>query len=327
MRFTERPIRVDTLLVQARRFGAVCEQVLAGAFVTGCLEGKRPFEMPLPLWQSQHESVKAKRQSLVFEHAPQALLAELRPSVRTDPEHAEQLHRQLREREAEWIALQLQRPPVHYLRLREATAALSAKREELTALSDTTLTFSGALFLRLPGRPATASAPEAGAHRGPHTDSPHPTPALTTRPAADARTRLLHLSGTRMWAAAADASAYVPPRPGPLRPVPAGESAIGCELRPESRPISSEWPPLPDVPTSQPWAAVADALADYEPDHTAVELAAASARESAISTTSSAAPPLLPGSPRDPEHHPMAHSGPSAQTQTSARVPNPRSHP
>ena len=151
VRFTERPIRVDTLRVQAQAYGQVRGQIPAGAFVSGRLESPRPFALPLPTWTSQHASVGAQDQALEFDHAPQALLARLRPQCELDEEQLAQLRRLVQDREGEWLVLQLQRPPVHYLRLREAANALAAQRSRLAAALDTALTFSGVLFLRRAG--------------------------------------------------------------------------------------------------------------------------------------------------------------------------------
>jgi hypothetical protein len=45
----------------------------------------------------------------------------------------------------------LQRPPVHYLRLREAEEALQRLRQKWADLQDSTVVFTGTLFVRLPG--------------------------------------------------------------------------------------------------------------------------------------------------------------------------------
>ena len=83
------------------------------------------------------------------------MLASLYPKRKVDPAQLEQLQIQVQDLVLGLEALQLQRPPVHYLRLRQAAAQLQAKERELTALQDTTVSFTGVLYLRrLPPEPA-----------------------------------------------------------------------------------------------------------------------------------------------------------------------------
>ena len=48
-------------------------------------------------------------------------------------------------------AMQLKRPPVHYLKLRETREELEAGQRELAGLREPTVRFTGLLSLRIPG--------------------------------------------------------------------------------------------------------------------------------------------------------------------------------
>ena len=151
VRFTKKPIRIDTVVVGEESFAPIRDQLPSGAFISGQLESSRPFDLVLPLSKSQHQSVKATNQELKFEYAPAARIAPLAPRVQINPEQVAQLQGQIQKGEADGLALQIQRPPVHYVRLREAEAALAARRQELATLQDSTLTFTGVLYLRRVG--------------------------------------------------------------------------------------------------------------------------------------------------------------------------------
>jgi hypothetical protein len=87
--------------------------------------------------------------------APRALLARLHPARRVDSQYLAQVQAQARQARAELGLLQLQRPPAHVLRLQEALDRLQEQERELARLQDSTVTFTGVLYLRRPGGEAT----------------------------------------------------------------------------------------------------------------------------------------------------------------------------
>lgn len=152
---TGQPIQVDTLYVQSQVYPQVVAQIPSGALVSGQLESAVPFALQAILPTTQHQPVQLHGQALVLSFAPRPLLASLRPLRRVDSEHLDQLHTQVQDLALDLETLQLQRPPVHYLRLRQAQAQLQAKERELSALQDTAVSFTGVLYLRrLPEEPA-----------------------------------------------------------------------------------------------------------------------------------------------------------------------------
>jgi hypothetical protein len=150
---TAQPVRWDTLTVEGQPFAWVRARVPDAAFVSGRLESDKAFvtRQPEELLPGLHESVKRTAQRLELAFAPHALLSRLAPVPQVEPERLAQLQQQLTDSRQALLALQLQRPPVHYLRLREAEAQQATLRQKLTRLQDSTVVFSGKLFLRLPG--------------------------------------------------------------------------------------------------------------------------------------------------------------------------------
>ncbi|MCC7265319.1 MAG: metal-dependent hydrolase, partial [Candidatus Latescibacteria bacterium] len=152
---TGQPLQVDTLSVQSQDYQHLVAQLPADALVSGRLESAVPFTLGGTLPTTQHEPVHSQGQELSLSFAPRALLVHLHPVRRVDPEHLGQLHTQIQDLALDLETLQLQRPPVHYLRLRQAQAQLQAKARELAALQDSTVPFTGVLTLRrIPQEPA-----------------------------------------------------------------------------------------------------------------------------------------------------------------------------
>ena len=153
VRATGLPLRVDTLVVEMQTFGQVLTDVPPKAFVSGQLESERSF---VPRRQGElsaglHAAVTVAPNALAFEYAPRKRISLLDPVHRPDPEQREQLQLQLDAGQQALASLQLQRPPVHYLRLREAEEQLLALQQKWADLQDSTVVFSGKLWLRIPG--------------------------------------------------------------------------------------------------------------------------------------------------------------------------------
>jgi hypothetical protein len=150
IRITGRPLQVDTLRVQRTPYAALLGHLPKGVLVTGVLASPVPYTPGLrgELPRSHHASVRCDEQTLALAFAPHALLAQLHPSRKVDPEQLAQLHRQVQQQELDFLGLQLQRPPVHYLMLQAAAARLRARQEELASLQDTTVRYTGVLYLR-----------------------------------------------------------------------------------------------------------------------------------------------------------------------------------
>jgi inner membrane protein len=153
VRATGRPVRWDTLTVEGKPFGQVVAQVPPAAFVSGRLESAKPFvtRQPEELSSGQHESVKRTAQRLELAYASRDRLERLEPVHRPAPEQLQQLQQRLTDGQQALASLQLQRPPVHYLRLREAEEALQVLRQKQASLQDSTVVFTGTLFVRQPG--------------------------------------------------------------------------------------------------------------------------------------------------------------------------------
>ncbi|MBI2503810.1 MAG: metal-dependent hydrolase [Candidatus Latescibacteria bacterium] len=152
---TGQALQVDTLQVRAGGFDRLLVQIPADALVSGRLESPVAFRLEGVLPTTQHEPVQVHGQALALSFAPHPLLAHLHPVRRVDPEHLDQLRAQVQDLALDLEALQLQRPPVHYLKLRQAQAHLQAKERELAALQDTAVSFTGVLYLRrIPAEPA-----------------------------------------------------------------------------------------------------------------------------------------------------------------------------
>ena len=149
---TKRTIRVDTVGFQAVLFRKIVDPMPA-SFVSGKLESDRAFlprskgELSLGL----HEGIRISDRELTFEYAPRSRVVLLDPAHRVDPDQLSQLQQQLDDGTQALMALQLRRPPIHYLQLRDAEARLAELRRELASLQDSTVRFTGKLFLRIPG--------------------------------------------------------------------------------------------------------------------------------------------------------------------------------
>jgi hypothetical protein len=117
------------------------------------LESERTFVPRLQgeLSPGLHAAVTVAPQALAFEYAPRKRAALLDPVHRPDPAQLEQLQLQLDAGQQELASLQLQRPPVHYLRLREAEEQQAGLQQKWADLQDSTVVFSGKLLLRMPG--------------------------------------------------------------------------------------------------------------------------------------------------------------------------------
>jgi len=153
VRTTPHRLRVDTLVVEGQTYDQVLADVPAAAFVSGRLASERPFVPRLQgeLSSGQHAAVKLAPQQITFEYAPRKRAALLDPVHRPDPAQREQLQLQLDAGQQELVSLQLQRPPVHYLRLREAEEQQLALQQKWIRLQDSTVVFSGKLWLRRTG--------------------------------------------------------------------------------------------------------------------------------------------------------------------------------
>jgi inner membrane protein len=150
IRVLEQPVQVDTLRVVGEPFAKVLAQVPEGVFLSGRLESSIPFDQGFQgEWpHTQHQPLKVVGQHLEFDFAPRALAAGLHPRRRQDPQRRETLQRQVADQQRRLLLLELRRPPVHYLELREAQHQLQETQRELTALQDATAPFSGVLYLR-----------------------------------------------------------------------------------------------------------------------------------------------------------------------------------
>jgi hypothetical protein len=95
-----------------------------------------------------HQPIQVHGQTLSLSYASPDLLAGLHLCAKLDPDQLAQRRTQVQDLSLDLEALQLQRPPVHYLKLRLAQAQLQAKVRELAALQDTALSFTGVLYLR-----------------------------------------------------------------------------------------------------------------------------------------------------------------------------------
>ena len=143
------PVQVDTLRVTGQPFAQVLAQIPEGAFLSGRLGSAIPFD---PGFQgewphTQHQPLKIAGQNLEFDFAPRALVANLHPRRQQDPQHLEAFQHQVAAQQRALLVLELRRPPVHYLELREEQSQLQAAQRELEELQDPTVPFSGVLYM------------------------------------------------------------------------------------------------------------------------------------------------------------------------------------
>ncbi|MCC7264538.1 MAG: metal-dependent hydrolase [Candidatus Latescibacteria bacterium] len=143
------PVQVDTLRVIGQPFAQVLTQIPEGTFLSGRLGSAIAFD---PGFQgewphTQHQPLKIAGQNLEFDFAPRALVAGLHPRRPPDPQHLETLQRQVVAQQRALLVLELRRPPVHYLELREAQHQVQDAQRELEELQDPTVAFSGVLYM------------------------------------------------------------------------------------------------------------------------------------------------------------------------------------
>ena len=150
---TEAAIQMDTLDVEDLGLAQVLEQIPPRTFVSGQLQGDRPFYPRAKgvLSPGRHDGLRLIGQTVVCASAPRSRLALIDPVRKTDPERLAQTQQLIENAELELRALQLRRPPVHYLRRRKAESVLEAHRQTLAELGDSTVWFSGRLLLRILG--------------------------------------------------------------------------------------------------------------------------------------------------------------------------------
>jgi inner membrane protein len=148
---TGHPLQVDTLRVKAQPFARILEQLPDSGFVSGRLECAVDFEREGEWTPTQHAAIKATSRTLDLEYAPRALLARLHPHRPPDPQRLEALQSRITDQQRALMTLELRRPPVHYLELREAQSRLEVTKRELEALQDPTVLFAGVLYVRRGG--------------------------------------------------------------------------------------------------------------------------------------------------------------------------------
>ena len=150
VRATPQPVRWDTLRVVEQPWAEVVAQLPPHTLITGRLDSDRPFILAVPQEEAagQHTAVRLTTTRVELTYASPAQLAQLAPVHRPPPERQAQLEQQLADRQQALQALHLRRPPVPYLQLQEAEAALQALRRQLAALQEAGLRFTG----RLPRR-------------------------------------------------------------------------------------------------------------------------------------------------------------------------------
>ena len=160
IRVTGRRLQVDTLRVQRTPYDELLRLVPEGALASGLLGSEVPYTPGLreELPRSRHQSVRCEEQALALAFAPRARLVQFHPSRKVDPEQLAQLETAVQQQELDFLSLQLQRPPVHYLTVQAAATRRRARQRELANLQDTTVRFSGVLYLRQMVRAAGPTA-------------------------------------------------------------------------------------------------------------------------------------------------------------------------
>ena len=150
VRATPPPVRWDTLRVVDQPWAEVLAQVPPHTLLTGRLDSDRPFVLSTPLEEAagQHTAVRLTATSVELAYASPAQLAQLAPVHRLTPERQAQLEQQLADRRQALQTLHLRRPPVPYLQLQEAEAALQALRRQAAAQQEASVRFTGRLRLR-----------------------------------------------------------------------------------------------------------------------------------------------------------------------------------
>lgn len=151
------PLRTDTLTVRQEPMSRLLDRLPPGAFISGRLESSAAFgsDKSTVLPQTNHVCVRLSEHALELAYVPHALLSRLSLRRLVDPEHLAHLREQFHDARLAFDALSIRRPPVHYLKLREAQAELHSQERELAALQDSSLSFSGLLMVRVPGQEAS----------------------------------------------------------------------------------------------------------------------------------------------------------------------------
>ena len=155
VRETGRPIRVDTLEAQRQTLDQILDRAPEGCFLSGRLESGSSFRLDLDerLSRGRHTAVRVFGRDIQFRFAPRAQVALLRPEAFTSPERVAELRSEIRDLQADLSAMQLRRPPVHYLRLQGMRDRLQARQRLLDLLlHNRQVRFSGHLSLRIPGK-------------------------------------------------------------------------------------------------------------------------------------------------------------------------------
>ncbi len=153
VRETGRPIRLSSLRVRGKTFEEILAQVPEGAFVSGRLEGDASVHLSgrKEVFQARHVCVRASGRTLELTFVPRSALARLAPRRQVDAGRITELRAQIGGLASALQAMQLKRPPVHYLKLRETREELEAGQRELAGLREPTVRFTGLLSLRIPG--------------------------------------------------------------------------------------------------------------------------------------------------------------------------------
>ncbi|NKB72495.1 MAG: hypothetical protein GKR89_35915 [Candidatus Latescibacteria bacterium] len=150
---TQRPLQIDTVLVQGQSWSQVQAQFSPGSFISGRLVADHLFDLVgiglTP--QSRHQPAEVLGGELVLSWAPWDLLARLRAVSRIDEVALEQQWHQVQAVQTQLTALQVQQPPVHYLTLRDAQSRLEVAQRRLEALAAVTVRFTGGVFVRRVG--------------------------------------------------------------------------------------------------------------------------------------------------------------------------------
>jgi len=155
VRETGRPIRVDTLQIQAQTLEKILDRVAGGSFLSGRLENGSAFRLDLDerLSQGRHTGIRLSGREIHLAFAPRSHVALLRPEAFTSPQRVAELRAEIRDLQAQINDMQLRRPPAHYLRLQGAQEKLQARQGLLDLLlSDRAVRFSGCLSVRMPGK-------------------------------------------------------------------------------------------------------------------------------------------------------------------------------
>ena len=157
VRASDHPLRTDTVTVRQEIIGHTLNRLPPGSFISGRLESSAAFgsDKSTVLPQTIHVCVRLSEHALELAHAPLSLLSRLLLRRQVDPERLAHLREQFHDARLAFDALSIRRPPVHYLKLREAQTELYSQERELATLQDSSLFFSGLLFVRIPGQEAS----------------------------------------------------------------------------------------------------------------------------------------------------------------------------